>query len=114
MLCTELKVEVSGVYNAFGLISDTVSGDMLTAGGDLILHCNVMGNSSSITYEWSVMDSPTTSESCTSCSVDTTSTTSTLMVGIYSYNAGVYTCTVNEPDKFLSTNSDTFYVKFVG
>ena len=102
------------MYNAFWLTSDTVSGDMLTAGGDLILHCNVMGNSRILTYEWSVMDSPTTSESCTSCSVDTTSTTSTLMVGIYSYNAGIYTCTVNETGKPLSTNNDTFSVKFVG
>ena len=87
---------------------------MLTAGGDLILHCNVMGNSTSLTYDWSVMDSPTTSESCRSCSVDTTSTTSKLMVGIYSYNAGIYTCTVNEPGKPLSTNSHIFSVKFVG
>ena len=113
-LCTELKVEVSGVYNAFGLTSGKTSGGMLTAGGDLILHCNVMGNSTSLTYEWSVMDGPTTSESCRSCSVYTTSTTSTLMVGIYSYNAGIYTCTVSEPGKPLSTNSDTFSVQFVG
>ena len=114
MLCTELKVEVSGVYNGFWLTINKTSGDLLTAGGDLILHCNVIGNSRSLTYKWSVMDGPTTSESCRSCSVDTKSTASTLMVGIYSYNAGIYTCTVNEAGKPLSTNSDTFSVKFVG
>ena len=85
---------------------------MLTAGGDLVLHCNVMGNSKGLTYEWSVMDNPTTI-SCTLCSFPT-SATSTLMVGIYSYNAGIYTCTVSEPGKPLSTNSDTFSVNFVG
>ena len=93
-----------------------MSGDKFKTGGDLTLHCDVLGNSGSVSYKWSVMNN-TVPSSCThakQCSIDTKSTTSTLMVGIYSYNAGIYTCTVSETGKPLSTNNDTFSVVFEG
>ena len=90
-----------------------MSGNKFKAGSDLTLHCDVLGNSGSLSYKWSVMNN-TIPANCTECSIDTTSTISTLMVGIYSFNAGIYTCAVNEKGKPLSINSDIFSVKFVG
>ena len=106
-----------GVYaSGYGVTESVeVIGDKFKAGGDLTLHCDVLGHNGNLLYNWSVMNN--TIPSCAEakeCSIDTTSNTSTLMVGIYSFNAGIYTCTVNEKDKSLSTNSDTFSVKFVG
>ena len=90
-----------------------------TAGSELTLDCMVHGNSGDLTYEWSVRDNPdTTASGCTNCVIDTSSTTSTLTVGdsaLYSYYAGIYTCTVTEDDgPEDSGNNDDFTVTVVG
>ena len=90
-----------------------------TAGSELTLNCTVHGNSGDLTYEWSVRDNPDTT-GCTDCVIiDTSSpTTSTLTVGdpaLYSYYAGIYTCTVTEDDgPEDSGNNDNFTVTVVG
>ena len=89
-----------------------------TAGSELTLNCMVHGNSGDLTYEWSVSDNPDTT-GCTNCVIDTSSpTTSTLTVGdpaLYSYYAGIYTCTVTEDDgPEDSGNNDDFTVTVVG
>ena len=92
-----------------------------TAGSELTLNCMVHGNSSGdLTYEWSVSDNPDTT-GCSDCVIiDTSSppTTSSLTVGVpalYSYYAGIYTCTVTEDDGAESSgNNDDFTVRVVG
>ena len=88
-----------------------------TAGTDLTLNCTVEGNRNDLKYMWSVKNITTRPESCTSCSIDTSSSISTLIVGkppLYSYYAAVYICTVNETSRPLSTNQDEFSVNVVG
>ena len=86
-----------------------------TACSALSLNCIVQGASGGLTYTWSVMGNPPT-PGCTGCNIDTSSTTSTLTVGspLYSYRAGVYTCTVSESGRPDSDNSDDFTVRVVG
>ena len=71
-------------------------------------------------YEWSVRDNPTTT-GCTNCviiDISSPPTTSSLTLGnpaLYSYYAGIYTCTVTEsngPED--SGNYDEFNVTVVG
>ena len=83
-----------------------------TAGRLLSLNCIVQG---SLTYTWSVIGNPDTT-GCSECVTDTSSTTSTLTVGspLYSYRAGIYTCTVSESGRPDSENSDDFTVRVVG
>ena len=115
----ELNVTISADYTP---APGELGPNKFTAGSELTLNCIVHGNSGGLTYEWSVEDNPdTTASGCTNCIViDTSSppTTSSLTVGqpaLYSYYAGVYTCTVTEsgrPDS--SGNSDNFTVTVVG
>ena len=105
-------------YNpAPGEVLGELSPNVFTAGSELALHCMVHGNSGDLTYEWSVRDNPDTT-GCTNCVIDTSSPTSTLTVGdpvLYSYYAGIYTCTVTEdggPED--SGNNDDFTVTVVG
>ena len=85
-----------------------------TAGRLLSLECIVQGDSGGLTYTWSVMGNPPT-PGCTHCNIDTSSTTSTLIVGrLLTYYAGIYTCTVSESGRPDSDNSDDFTVRVVG
>ena len=80
-----------------------------TAGSELTLNCSVQGHSGDLHYNWS---SVTDTGDC--CSIDTSSTTSTLSVGkppLFSYYAGIYTCTVSESGR---PASDNFTVTVVG
>ena len=93
-------------------------GNVFTAGSELTLNCMVHGNSGDLTYVWSVSDNPDTT-GCTNCVIiDTSSPTSTLTVGdpvLYSYYAGIYTCTVTEDGRPESSgNNDDFTVRVVG
>ena len=85
-----------------------------TAGSNLSLNCIVQGDSGDLTYAWSVMGNPPT-PGCTHCG-SVSSTTSILTVGnpLYSYYAGIYTCTVSESGRPDSDNSDDFTVRVVG
>ena len=90
--------------------------NQFTAGSALTLNCVVQGHSGALTYAWSVTGNPDTT-GCTGCNVDTSSTTSLLALGqnaLYSYFAGVYTCTVSESGRPDSGNSDDFTVTVVG
>ena len=106
-------------YNpAPGEVLGELSPNVFTAGSELTLNCMVHGNSSGdLTYEWSVRDNPGTT-GCSNCVIDTSSTTSTLTVGdpaLYSYYAGIYTCTVTEDGRPESSgNNDDFTVRVVG
>ena len=90
--------------------------NVFRAGTTLSLNCIVQGNSGDLMYTWSVMENPDTPPECTGCGIDTSSTTSLLTVGrpLYSYFAGVYTCTVTESGRPDSNNSDDFTVRVVG
>ena len=111
-------------YNpAPGEVLGELSPNVFTAGSELTLNCMVHGNSSGdLTYEWSVSDNhDTTASGCSDCVIiDTSSppTTSSLTVGdpaLYSYYAGIYTCTVTEDDAPESSgNNDDFTVRVVG
>ena len=92
-----------------------LSPNEFTAGSVLSLNCRVQGNNGNLTYTWSVMENPD-APGCTSCVIDTSSTTSTLTVGspLTSYYAGIYTCTVSESGRLDSVNSDDFTVVVVG
>ena len=112
---TELNVTISAGYTpAPGEDPVELRPNEFTAGSALSLECIVQGDSGDITYTWSVMGNPPT-PGCTSCPT-ASSTTSTLTVGspLYSYRAGVYTCTVSESGRPDSDNSDDFTVKVVG
>ena len=87
-----------------------------TAGSLLRLNCLVHGNSSELSYRWSVSGNPST-PGCRGCDIDLSSTTSTLTVGkppLYSYYAGVYRCTASEAGRYDSGNIDDFNVTVVG
>ena len=115
---TELNVTISADYTpAPGEDPGELGPDEFTAGSVLSLTCIVQGNSGGLTYDWSVMENPPT-PGCTGtgCNIDTSSTTSTLDLRrpLYSYFAGIYTCTVSESDRPDSDNSDDFTVRVVG
>ena len=113
----ELNVTISADYNpAPGEVPGELGANEFTAGSELTLNCIVLGNSGDLTYEWSV---PATTTGCTECVIDTPSPpTSTLTLGkpaLFSYYAGVYTCTVTESGRPESSgNNDTFTVTVVG
>ena len=113
LLCEELNVTVSAVYRpAPGEAPGELGPNEFTAGSRLSLNCLAKGNSSELSYRWSVSGNPSTT-GCISngCVIDVSSTTSTLTVGkppLYSYYAGVYRCTASEDGRFDSGNSDDF------
>ena len=119
-LYAELYVIVSAAYRpAPGEAPGELGPNEFTAGSELTLNCLVLGNTGSLTYSWSVSGNPSTT-GCTGCYIDipsTASTTSTLAVEkppLYSYYAGVYTCTASEAGSFDSGNSYGFNVTVVG
>ena len=118
-LYAELNVTVSADYRpALEEAPGELGPNMFTAGSELILNCLVLGNTGSLTYSWSVSGNPSTT-GCTGCDIDIPSppTTSTLAVEkppLYSYYAGVYTCTASEAGRFDSGNSYGFNVTVVG
>ena len=110
---------VSAVYRpAPGEAPGELGPSEFTAGSFLTLNCLVHGNSSELSYSWSVSENPRTPQ-CTDsgCNINLSSTTSTLTVGkppLYSYYAGVYRCTASEAGRCDSGNSDDFNVTVVG
>ena len=87
-----------------------------TAGSELTVNCSVQGHSGDLYYNWSVTGNPGPGD-CYYCYIDTSSTTSTLIVErpqLFSYDAGIYTCTVSESDRPQSTASQNFTVTVVG
>ena len=114
---TELKVTISVDYTAApGEDPGKLGPNEFTAGSILSLYCIVEGNSGNVTYSWSVNGNPTLPAECRYCTIDTSSTTSTLTVGrpLYSYHAGTYTCTVSETGRPDSSNSGDYIVTVVG
>ena len=117
MCNAELNVTVSAVYRpAPGEAPGELGPNEFTAGSELTLNCSVHGNSNELSYRWSVSGSSST-PGCYYCVIDLSSTTSTLTVGkppLYSYYAGVYTCTVSKAGRSDSGNSYGFTVTVVG
>ena len=112
----ELNVTISADYTAApGEDPGELGPNEFTAGRTLSLECIVQGDSGDLTFTWSVMRNPNTAE-CSECDIDTSSMTSTLAVGspLYSYHAGIYTCTVSESGRPDSDNSDDFTVRVAG
>ena len=109
---------VSAVYRpAPGEPPGKLGPNEFTAGSELTLNCLVLGNSGVVSYRWSVSGNPSTDCKDDGCDIDLSSTTSTLTVGkppLYSYYAGVYTCTASEAGRFGSGNSTNFTVTVVG
>ena len=113
----ELNATISADYiPASGEDPGELCPNEFIAGSVLSLNCVVYGNSGDLTYSWSVMGNPPTPPECTSCDIDASSTTSTLNLRrpLYSYFAGIYTCTVSESGRPDSDNSDDFTVRVVG
>ena len=112
-----LNVRVAAVYSpAPGEIPGKLGPNQFTAGSVLALQCLVEGHSGIVSYRWSLSGSPST-PGCSRCDIDTSSTTAKLHLGIfslYSYYAGVYTCTVNENGSPGSSSSSSFPVSVVG
>ena len=112
---TELSVIISIDYTAApGEDRGKLGPNEFTAGSILSLNCIVEGASGDVAYTWSVRGNPTTPTDCyRQCNIDTSSTTSTLLVGrpLYSHHAGTYTCTVSETG---SSNSEDYTVTVVG
>ena len=119
MCNAELNVTVNAVYRpAPGEAPGELGPNEFTAGSELTLNCLALGNSGVVSYRWAVSENPSTT-GCenTRCDIDLSSTTSTLTVGkppLYSYYAGVYTCTASEAGRFGSGNSANFTVTVVG
>ena len=115
-LYTELKVTIRPDYRpAPGEDPGELGPNEFTAGSVLSLNCDVQGNSSSLTYGWTLTGNPATT-GCTGCAMPSSST-STLRLNqsaLTSYFTGHYTCTVSESDRPDSGNSDTFTVRVVG
>ena len=111
---------VSALYKpAPGEVPGELGPNQFTAGSDLTLNCSVEGHSGALSYMWSLTGNP--SIMCYSyyyaCDIDTSSTTSTLVVGrppLLSYYAGNYTCTVNETGRPASSNAYNFSVTVIG
>ena len=109
---------VSANYTAApGEDPDDLGPNEFTAGSILILTCAVLGNSGTLTYEWSVTGNPDT-PACRDCTIIGpqlhTSTLRLAELALNSYHAGIYTCTVSESDRPDSGNSDDFTVTVVG
>ena len=109
---------VSADYTAApGEDPDDLGPNEFTAASILILNCAVLGNSGTLTYEWSVTGNPNTSD-CEDCTTIGTppysSTLSLAQPALNSYHAGIYTCTVSESGRPDSGNSDDFTVTVVG
>ena len=109
---------ISTDYNpAPGEVPGELGPNEFTAGSELTLNCMVDGNSGDLTYVWSVNPNTT---GCTNCVIIDTSSppTSTLTLGqpaLYSYYAGIYTCTVTESDgPEGSRNNENFTVAVIG
>ena len=115
--CTELRVTVTADYRPAGGEGE-LGPNQFTAGSLLSLVCSVQGAIGPVSYSWSVRDNPSTPDcSGSNCDIDTSSTEPTLTMGrphLYSYYAGVYTCTVSETGRSASTNSEDFTVIVVG
>ena len=113
---TELKVTIRPDYRpAPGEDRRELGPNEFTAGSVLSLNCDVQGNSSSVSYEWTVTGNPDTT-GCARCAVPSSST-STLRLAQFaltSYFAGDYTCTVSESVRPNSGSSHTFTVRVVG
>ena len=116
----ELNVTISADYNpAPGEVPEELGPNEFTAGSELTLNCIVHGESGALTYEWSVMGNPDTTD-CTNCVVIDTSSppsTSSLTLGkpaLNSYFAGTYTCTVTESGRPDSSGMNDFTVTVVG
>ena len=112
-------MSVSAVYTpAPGGNPARLSPNEFRAGSKLKLNCTVEGNSRGLSYQWLVKDNISTEE-CdgNKCSIDLSSTTSTLTLGnppLLSYYAGNYTCNVSETGRPNVHNSDEFSVNVVG
>ena len=115
---TELSVTISVDYIAApGEDPGKLGPNEFTAGSILTLNCIVEGNSSAVTYTWSVRENPTPPPECRDCDrfIDTLPTTSTLQwTALRSFVAGTYTCTVNETVTPDSSNSADYIVTVVG
>ena len=117
LIYTELNVTVSALYEpAPGEVPGELGPNQFTPGSDLTLNCLVEGHSGALSYTWSLTGNPSTS-GCYSCSIDISSTTSTLVVGrptLLSYYAGNYSCTVSEIGRPASSNRDNFSLTVIG
>ena len=113
----ELNVTVSAVYTpAPGEDPNKLGPNAFTAGSALTLNCTVKGHSGGLTYVWSITGNSSTPD-CTRCNIDLSPNASQLALGhpaLYSYFAGVYTCTVSESGRPDSGSSDDFTVTVVG
>ena len=109
---------VSAIYTpAPGEVPGELGPNDFTAGSDLTLNCSVEGHSKGLTYSWSVTGNPSTPTGCYGCNIDTSSTTSSLVVGkpsLHSFHAGNYTCHVSETGKPDSSNNGNFCVAIFG
>ena len=117
-LSAELNVTVSANYTAApGEDPDDLGPNEFTAGSILILNYTVLGNSGTLTYEWSVTENPDTSD-CRRCTIigpqPHTSTLRLAEEALNSYHTGIYTCIVSESGRPDSGNSDDFTVTVVG
>ena len=114
---TDLNVTITADYTpAPGEDPESLGPNEFTAGSELTLNCSVQGHSGDLYYTWSVTGSPDPGD-CYYCYIDTSSTTSTLIVGrpqLFSYYAGTYTCTVNDSSRPESTMSENLTVRVVG
>ena len=113
----ELNVTIRPDYRpAPGEDPGELGSNEFTAGSVLSLDCDVQGNSGSLTYIWSVPNTPDCLHN--GCSIDTTSPPASTLrlaqLALTSYHAGDYTCTVSEGNRPDSGNSDTFTVGVVG
>ena len=109
-----MNVTVSAIYRpAPGEVYGKLGPHQFTAGSDITLNCSVCGHSGSLSYIWSVSGNPNPPGDCSKCEIPS-STTPTLKLGIYSFFAGVYTCTVSGTGVPHSQNSDKFTVTVVG
>ena len=115
---TGLNVTISVDYVAApGEDPEKLGPNEFTAGSILTLNCIVEGNSSAVTYTWSLKGNPTPPPECRDCDrfIDTSSTTSTLQWrALRSFVAGTFTCTVSETGRPDSSNSSNYIVTVVG
>ena len=115
---TELNVTISVDYIAApGEDPGELGPNEFTAGSILTLKCIVEGNSSAVTYTWSLTGNPTPPTECDDCDnfINISSTTSTLQWrALRSFVAGTYTCTVSETGRPDSSNSSDYTVTVVG
>ena len=115
---TELNVTVNALYEPTpGEIPGELGRNEFTAGSDITLNCSVEGHSGALSYMWSLTGNPSIPSRCYSCNIDTSSTTSTLVVGnpeLLSYYAGNYTCTADETGRPASSNRDNLSVTVIG